>query len=79
MIELKAEHGSHDPAQVPWYLALGRHHYPNRQVDITYLTDDQASPWVFDDGVAARSPRDRDDAKMAQLAAHNQPASTSDG
>jgi len=38
IIELKTEVGSHRAAQVPTYFDLGRHHYPDRRVDLTYLT-----------------------------------------
>lgn len=44
MIELKTEHRSHDPAQLPWYLALARHNYPYHLVDLTYLTGPQTYP-----------------------------------
>jgi hypothetical protein len=38
IIELKTERGSHRDAQVPTYVATGRHYYPDLQVDLTYLT-----------------------------------------
>jgi hypothetical protein len=38
MIELKTEAGSHRPAQIPLYFELGRHHYPQHRIDVTYLT-----------------------------------------
>lgn len=38
IIELKTERGSHRPAQIPYYLELGRHHHPDAHIDFTYLT-----------------------------------------
>ncbi|MFL6072425.1 MAG: hypothetical protein ACJ73S_03410 [Mycobacteriales bacterium] len=38
LIELKAERGSHRPAQLPGYLTLAAHHHPGLRVDITYVT-----------------------------------------
>lgn len=38
IIELKTERGSHRDAQVPTYVATGRHYHPDLQVDLTYLT-----------------------------------------
>lgn len=38
IIELKTERGSHRDAQVPTYVATGQHYYPDRHVDLTYLT-----------------------------------------
>ena len=38
IIELKTERGSHRGAQVPTYVATGRHYYPDLRVDLTYLT-----------------------------------------
>ncbi len=46
MIELKTEAGSHRPGQLPHYLDLGAHHYPDSAIDLTYLTGplDQPAP-----------------------------------
>ncbi len=38
LIELKTEVSSHRPVQIPTYFDLGTHHYPQSQVDVTYLT-----------------------------------------
>jgi hypothetical protein len=38
MIELKTEPGSHRRGQLPTYYELGRHHYPQHRIDLTYLT-----------------------------------------
>ena len=38
IIELKTERGSHRSGQVESYFELGRHHYPDARVDLTYLT-----------------------------------------
>ncbi len=38
IIELKTERGSHRTGQVDSYFELGRHHYPELRVDLTYLT-----------------------------------------
>jgi hypothetical protein len=38
IIELKTERGSHRSGQVDSYFELGRHHYPDLRVDLTYLT-----------------------------------------
>lgn len=38
IIELKTERGSHRSGQVESYFELGRHHYPDRRIDLTYLT-----------------------------------------
>lgn len=38
MIELKTEKGSHRRGQLPAYFDLAHHHYPDAQVDLTYLT-----------------------------------------
>ena len=38
IIELKTERGSHRSGQVESYFELGRHHYPDFRVDLTYLT-----------------------------------------
>lgn len=38
MVELKTEARSHRPDQLPHYLDLGVHHYPQAAIDLTYLT-----------------------------------------
>lgn len=38
MVELKTETSSHRPDQLPHYLELGAHHYPDATIDLTYLT-----------------------------------------
>ncbi len=38
MVELKTEARSHRPDQLPHYLDLGAHHYPQAAIDLTYLT-----------------------------------------
>jgi hypothetical protein len=38
MVELKTEAASHRAAQIPGYFELARHHYPDRAIDLTYLT-----------------------------------------
>ena len=38
LIELKTEKSSHRHGQVPQYFELGRHHHPESDIDITYLT-----------------------------------------
>lgn len=38
LIELKTEGASHRRAQIPSYLELARHHYPDLRIDLTYLT-----------------------------------------
>ena len=38
IIELKTERGSDRSGQVESYFELGRHHYPDLRVDVTYLT-----------------------------------------
>jgi hypothetical protein len=38
MVELKTEASSHRPDQLPHYLDLGAHHYPQAAIDMTYLT-----------------------------------------
>lgn len=38
MIELKTEGGSHQAAQVPGYFELARHHHPECDIALTYLT-----------------------------------------
>jgi hypothetical protein len=38
IIELKTERGSQRSGQVESYFELGRHHYPDLRVDLTYLT-----------------------------------------
>ena len=40
--ELKSERGSHREAQVPTYVATGRHYYPDLAVDLTYITGPMA-------------------------------------
>ena len=44
MIELKTEPGSHRANQIPYYFELGSHHFPDRTVDITYLTGPLSKP-----------------------------------
>ena len=44
LIELKSERGSHRHDQIPGYFTLGRHHHPECQVDITYLTPTMQAP-----------------------------------
>lgn len=44
MIELKTEAGSHRPDQLPHYLDLGAHHYPEAAIDLTYLTGPLSKP-----------------------------------
>ena len=38
IIELKTEAGSHRRDQIPYYFELARHHHPDLQLDVTYLT-----------------------------------------
>jgi hypothetical protein len=38
LVELKAEKGSHRPGQCERYLELARHHHPQRDADIVYVT-----------------------------------------
>jgi hypothetical protein len=38
LIELKTEKASHRASQIPSYFGFAHHYYPNRTVDITYLT-----------------------------------------
>lgn len=38
IIELETERGSHRSGQVESYFELGRHHYPELRIDLTYLT-----------------------------------------
>ena len=38
MVELKTEKASHRPAQIPGYFELAQHYYPDRRIDLTYLT-----------------------------------------
>jgi hypothetical protein len=57
MIELKSEVGSHRPAQVPAYFELAHHHYPDRRVDLTYLTPP----------MDAEEPRTPDGSRYAHL------------
>ena len=40
IIELKTEAGSHRKDQMPYYEQLARHHYPDKQLDLLYLTGD---------------------------------------
>ena len=42
MIELKTEVASHRATQIPGYLDLARHHYPDASIDLTYLTPPMA-------------------------------------
>ena len=42
MIELKTEVASHRATQVPSYLELAHHHFPDAAVDLTYLTPPMA-------------------------------------
>lgn len=44
MVELKTERGSHRPDQLPSYFRLAVHHYPDADVDITYLTPPMHKP-----------------------------------
>jgi hypothetical protein len=44
MIELKTLAGSHDPGQLPAFLELAKHHYPNRFIDLTYITPPLTKP-----------------------------------
>ena len=44
MIELKTLAGSHDPEQLPAFLELAQHHYPNRPIDLTYITPPLTKP-----------------------------------
>ena len=44
MIELKTETGSHREGQLGGYLELARHHYPECQIDLTYLTPPMRTP-----------------------------------
>lgn len=44
MIELKTEVGSHRLDQLPHYLDLGAHHYPQAAIDLTYLTGPMEKP-----------------------------------
>jgi hypothetical protein len=46
IIELKTERGSHRPTQLPWYVELARHHYPDHRLDLTYLTGSFTYPPV---------------------------------
>ena len=43
IIELKTERGSNRSGQVESYFELGRHHHPDRQTDLTYLTPGMAA------------------------------------
>lgn len=38
MIELKTEAGSHQTSQIPGYFELARHHHPDSDIAVTYLT-----------------------------------------
>ncbi|HSK55981.1 MAG TPA: hypothetical protein VK908_12050 [Jiangellales bacterium] len=38
IIELKTEAASHRPGQLAGYATLGRHHHPDRAIELTYLT-----------------------------------------
>ena len=40
IIELKTEAGSHRKAQMPYYEQLARYHYPDKSLDMLYLTSD---------------------------------------
>ena len=44
MIELKTEAASHRRGQLPLYLELGRHYFPDSQIDLTYLTPPLSKP-----------------------------------
>lgn len=44
MVELKTEPASHRPDQLPSYFRLGAHHYPDADLDITYLTPPMDKP-----------------------------------
>ena len=44
MIELKTEAASHRPNQLPLYLELGHHHFPDARIDLTYLTPPLSKP-----------------------------------
>ena len=43
IIELKTERGSDRHGQVETYFELGRHHYPQLRIDLTYLTPGMAA------------------------------------
>ncbi len=43
IIELKTERGSQRSGQVESYFELGRHHYPDLRIDLTYLTPGMAA------------------------------------
>lgn len=44
LVELKTEPGSHRRDQLPSYFRLAAHHYPDADVDITYLTGGLTKP-----------------------------------
>jgi len=43
LIELKTERGSHGAAQLPYDGDLALHHFPNRLIDLVYITPNHGS------------------------------------